>query len=36
MRVGGVGEIIKVFTVILILKSTYIFGVTGVIYIIFF
>lgn len=36
MGVGGVGEMVKVFILILMLKSKYILGVTGVIYITFF
>ena len=36
MGVGGVGEMIKVFILILTLKSKYILGVTSIIYIILF
>lgn len=36
MRVGGVGEMIKVFIVILTLKYKYILEVTGIIYITLF
>lgn len=36
MRVGGGGEMIEVFIVILTPKSKYILGVTGIIYITFF
>lgn len=36
MGVGGVGETIKVFIVILTLKSTYILGLTGATYTTFF